>query len=310
MATQSPSSQPAHPAPFIHHPTPPFTHKTTLILLHGTSQTGPELASTLLSFPIPSLSTTTPHVTQNKHQAHSLPSLLPNTKFLFPTGALKPTTVFNGKQTHAWFDIHAFSDRTLGESDQVPGLRESVVYLSDLVKREVEELVKEGYEREEAGKRVVIAGFSAGCAVGVILGLSGEAERVLGERGIGGFVGMSGWLPFRRQIQGVLERVEGGYGEERKRAVVGYLRGLLELDEGREGKEGVVFRDRLEKQMLLCHGEKDQKAKYQWGGEMKDVLVSSGINVSFKSYSDLEHWFNEDEMRDVVGFLESRWRDL
>jgi dipeptidyl aminopeptidase/acylaminoacyl peptidase len=61
---------------------------------------------------------------------------------------------------------------------------------------------------------------------------------------------------------------------------------------------------------LLYHGEKDVKVKNQWGVEMRDALTSMGMNVDFNSYPDLEHWFNDIEMRDVVTFLKSRWEGL
>jgi dipeptidyl aminopeptidase/acylaminoacyl peptidase len=61
--------------------------------------------------------------------------------------------------------------------------------------------------------------------------------------------------------------------------------------------------------MMLCHGEEDQKVKLEWGCEMRDLMLELGMDVSFKSYPGLEHWYNEDEMRDIVQFLREIWGD-
>jgi predicted esterase len=209
---------------------------------------------------------------------------------LFPTGSPKSTTVFNGKTTNAWFDIHSFSDRTIGEEDQIEGLKDSVRYLKGLIEEEVGAL---GGGRE----RVVVWGFSQGGAVVGILSLSGVLER--GR--VGGLVGMSGWLPFRRQIQDV---VLGSEGEGGKRdTAVKFVRELLSLEEPEVGGGG------LKTPMLLCHGEEDQKVKLEWGVEMRDLMKELGMDVSFTSYPGLAHWYNGGEMRDIVLFLRGIWEE-
>ncbi|PMD12456.1 alpha/beta-hydrolase, partial [Hyaloscypha hepaticicola] len=189
---------------------------------------------------------------------------LPNTKFVFPTGAPKKTTVFGGSETNSWFDIHTFADRTVGEDDQIPGLSESIAYLRSLVEEEVDILVQGGVERGEARKRIVVAGFSSGAALTVLGMLSGEWE--IGGA-IGGYVGMSGWLPFRLNIERVLDAAE----------------------------------DRSK--ILLCHGEMDVKMRYEWGVQMRDTLEQIGFDFHFKSYPELDHWVCGEEMVDVVEFL-------
>lgn len=97
------ATPPERPPLFI---LPPLsnTHHTTLILLHGTSQTGPTFAEQLLSFPIP---------INGEEETKTLQELLPDTKFVSPTGSRKYVTVLEG-EGHAWFDFESFEDRTLG----------------------------------------------------------------------------------------------------------------------------------------------------------------------------------------------------
>ncbi|KAE9366517.1 alpha/beta-hydrolase [Stipitochalara longipes BDJ] len=272
-----------HPPPFIH--LPEKTHKTTLIFLHGTSQTGPEIAEILLYFPIP----TSPEITK------ILPDLLPDTKFVFPTGSPKATTVLGGKTTNSWFDIHTFSDRTVGEDAGISDLAESITYLSLLIEGEVDELVKLGVEREEARRRVVVGGFSSGAALAVLGSLSGVWE------GTGSVVGLSGWLPFRRQIEEVVEQNRELGVEEREGTVEVYVRGLLGLDE--EQHVTTVRRGKV----LLCHGAMDVKMKHDWGLEMRKTLQGIGMQVEWKSHPELEHWLCGEEMLDVIKFLEGIW---
>jgi predicted esterase len=111
---------------------------------------------------------------------------------------------------------------------------------------------------------------------------------------VGGLVGMSGWLPFRRQI----EEAAGGKMEVARR----FVRELLSLEEVEVGVGG-----ELKTPMMLCHGEEDKKVKLEWGIEMRDLMLDLGMDVSFKSYPGLEHWYSGDEMRDIVLFLRGIW---
>lgn len=119
---------------------------------------------------------------------------------VFPTGSLKPTTVFGGLETHAWFDVHDFSDRTVGEEDQIIGMKESISYLKGLINDEIELL-----QKDRSGGHVIIGGFSQGSAMAVIGMLSGEFEDGVLGVSVGGLVGFSGWLPFRGQVDDVMK---------------------------------------------------------------------------------------------------------
>ena len=300
-----------HPPPFVHVPSPSHTHTSTLIFLHGTSQTGPELASIFLSFPVPS----SPKSTTSPTPTKTLPELLPNTKFVFPTGAPKKTTVFGGSETNSWFDIHTFADRTVGEDDQIPGLSQSIAYLRSLVEEEVDILVQGELSRREARKRIVVAGFSSGAALTALGMLSGEWE-VGGV--IGGYVVMSGWLPFRIKIERVLGAEKAGERMSSARSLVRHILGFDELEKQQEGAPVGLEPERLgsglegpeegRTKILLTHGEIDVILRYEWGVQMRDTLEQIGFDVQFKSYPELNHWVCGEEMADVIEFLEEIWK--
>jgi len=312
-----------YPEPFIIPPTAP--HKQTLILLHGTSQTGPTFAESFM-LPFSSQKPNNSSPTNGSDHIHevqktTLAEYFPCCKFVFPTGARRKTTVFGGKETNAWFDVTDFGDRTKGEMEMREGMRESSIYLSQLIKSEIRALY-EGRAMEEAQKndvetgghemkgRVMLAGFSQGCAMGMMLLLGGELERLGVLGGFGGFVGLSGWLGFRRQINETISdspSISEAVGDlvAKRKVTSAYLRKLLELDP--PGEVWNLSTKGLNKPIFLGHGESDLKMKFEWGGQMRDTLVNLGMNVNFHSYEGLAHWWNDNEMSDVVKFLEKNW---
>ncbi|KAI9052823.1 hypothetical protein LZ554_003096 [Drepanopeziza brunnea f. sp. 'monogermtubi'] len=240
----------------------------------------------------------------------TLPVYFPHCRFVFPTGAPRETTVFGGKKTNAWFDIADFSDRTKGEVEMIKGMRDSTLYLSRLIKDEIE-LLYDGEERRTKGK-VMLLGFSQGSAMGMMLLLGGELQRMGVSHGFGGFVGLSGWLPFRRQIQDAIldgfpktSTAEDSGATHGESAMI-FVRKLLGLDLA--GQEWRPTPKAFDVPILLAHGELDRKVRLEWGTQLRDVLQTLGNNVSLKTYHELAHWWSEDEMRDVAEFLDKRWQ--
>ena len=290
-----------YPEPHIILPNPSHPHTNTLVLLHGTSTSGPELAASLLStnFMGPS------------SQSLTIPQFFPTCKFIFPTGSLNPTTVFNGRHTHAWFDVHSFTDRKIGEDSLAfrRGLRASLRYLAALIKAEIEVL-----RSQENGGKVMLGGFSQGAATVIILLLSGELERVGVGSEFGGVVGMSGWLPLRSQIDEVIKDILSSAGEEvrqkRKRARE-LVRRYLELDDYGEGNELAMKRETddvwIQSPIFLGHGKADEKVRTEWGLQMLSVLGELGFDVQWKAYDGLSHWWNAEEITNIAKFLETMW---
>jgi predicted esterase len=204
----------------------------------------------------------------------------------------------------------------LNEESQIEGLGESAKFLGRLVEGEVEMLLQAGDDagkagklggeeekrvmREDARKRIVVGGFSQGAAMGVIALLSGMLGGHEGGR-IGGFVGLSGWCPFRKQILDAVAKTDTQEHPEARKFIsaMQYLRNLLGLKEISEGDTVGV----QPTPVFVGHGERDMKMKVQWGRDMGEVLEEMVFHVIFKEYEGLEHWWNLKEMEDLVGFL-------
>ena len=98
-------------------------------------------------------------------------------RFLFPFAPVIPVTINGGMAMPAWYDI--LSADLVRREDEV-GLRQS--------RLQVEELVASEKARGMAANRIVLAGFSQGCAMALMVGLRHPEA-------LAGIVGMSGYLP-------------------------------------------------------------------------------------------------------------------
>ena len=99
-------------------------------------------------------------------------------RFVFPHAPTRPVTINGGYVMRAWYDILGLDAGALREDER--GLRESQGLVEALVEREK--------ERGIAASRIVLAGFSQGCAMTLMTGLR-HRER------LAGLVGLSGYLP-------------------------------------------------------------------------------------------------------------------
>ncbi|KQV47182.1 carboxylesterase [Pelomonas sp. Root1217] len=98
-------------------------------------------------------------------------------RFVFPHAPERPVTINGGYRMRAWYDILGAD---LVKREDEPGLRESVCQISELIDGE--------RARGVAAERIVVMGFSQGCAMALMTALR-YPER------LGGAVGLSGYLP-------------------------------------------------------------------------------------------------------------------
>lgn len=104
-------------------------------------------------------------------------------RFVFPHAPIRPVTINGGYAMRAWYDILGTE---MQQREDEAGLRQSRTAIEELLAREK--------NRGVAASRIVIAGFSQGCAMALLTGLRHE-ER------LAGIVGMSGYLPLQAQSE-------------------------------------------------------------------------------------------------------------
>ena len=98
-------------------------------------------------------------------------------RFVFPHAPVRPVTINGGMAMRAWYDILGTD---IARREDEAGLRESLVEVQALIERE--------RARGIDASRIVLMGFSQGCAMTLLSGLRH------GER-LAGLVGLSGYLP-------------------------------------------------------------------------------------------------------------------
>jgi len=98
-------------------------------------------------------------------------------RYLFPNAPVMPVTINGGYEMPAWYDILAAD---LVRREDEAGLRKSQASIEALLEREK--------ARGIPASRIVVAGFSQGSAMALMVGLR-HAEA------LAGIVGMSGYLP-------------------------------------------------------------------------------------------------------------------
>ncbi|KAM0323032.1 hypothetical protein ACHAQA_009131 [Verticillium albo-atrum] len=282
----SPSQQPPRPPPFVVEPTSAHTH--SVIFLHGLGSNGEKFGRELLD-------------TGRTSSGLTLPQLLPGARFIFPTSRRRRSTAFGRSMLTQWFDIACLHDPAHRKELQLQGLAESA--------REVLELLEQEQELGQiARENIILGGLSQGCATSL------SSLLCLNYR-IGGFIGMSGYLPFQKDIREAVdgasndddnpfsdeEDVPAPSGPTVKAAV--FERDLLDLP---PADHPSLDNTAYSTPIFLGHGSADPKVPVSLGEDMAGTMKAAGYNVRWKSYQDLGHWYKiPDEIDDIVKFLRS-----
>ncbi len=101
----------------------------------------------------------------------------PGVRFIFPHAPVQPVTINNGMMMRAWYDIKL---PNLAMREDEGGIRQSEQAIRKLIQRE--------NQRGIPTNRIVLAGFSQGCAMALHTSLRLEDK-------LAGVVGLSGYLP-------------------------------------------------------------------------------------------------------------------
>ncbi|KAI1944819.1 hypothetical protein LOZ53_004346 [Ophidiomyces ophidiicola] len=288
-----PFQRKAYPTPLT---IPPLTHHThTLILLHGRGSNAERFGLELL-------------------QSTSLPAQLPSVRFIFPTASKRKATVLKKMPINQWFDNYSLEDPNERPDLQVTGLCETAAYLRALIEKEAEILGPRGYNR------IILGGLSQGCAASVIT-LIGGGLGPEGNEELGGFIGMSGWLPFEKQLRDLTQPAgddeddaspfgqdtcdEGEEGHQAFHAL-NHIRDILDLPElAPEELSPGQPPGYLAIPAFIGHGFLDPKVSVRLGEGLATFMSKAlQMDVTWKPYEELGHWYSvPDEIDDIVQFL-------
>ncbi len=123
-------------------------------------------------------------------------------RFVFPHAPVIPVTINNGYRMRAWYDILGME---LQRKEDEPGLRSSLALVEELLEREK--------SRGIPANRIVLMGFSQGCAMSLLTGLR-HKERLAGLVGLSGYLPLANTTVAERTDANTLTPVFLAHGEE------------------------------------------------------------------------------------------------
>lgn len=157
-----------------------------------------------------------------------------------------------------WFDMTSVENPQADPKVQEQGIRESTQQVLDVIKAEAE--LVGGYDN------LIVAGLSQGCAIGLYTLLHSET-------GVGGFIGLSGWVPLADKVDEFMRQP------------------------GRDN-------DVRETPVMLQHCQDDRVLPKKNGEDMAEQLLRLGMDVSWECFKHGGHWLNEPEGVDsIVRFI-------
>ncbi len=295
-----------YPPPYIIEPTSPHTH--TAILLHGLGSNGRAFGSFFLTSTV---------LSNDKDSPYSRPLnvLYPSMKWVFPSASLRRSNLFKGIKLFSWFDMFSIQDPSYREDMQTEGLIQSSQNLRYLIFEEVQTLKGAMGGGEGAEKRVVLGGLSQGCAISLTTLLSLDVS-------LGGWVGMSGFMPMRGIFEDVLNadaqdddnRTALQYDAEQQdsgaeasidtqsidpavQALNAFRQDVLSLPllDSRSGASV------LKTSAFYAHGDDDERVPCKLGDELVKTLKGLHVSVRHQIYQGLGHWIQApEEIYDMI----------
>ena len=140
-------------------------------------------------------------------------------RWLLPRAPVRPVTVNNGHRMRAWYDIFEFGSQARSTREDEAGLRETFAAVHALIDREL--------ARGVPARRIVLAGFSQGCAIALGAGLR-YRERLAGLAGMSGYLPLASSTAAERSDANALTPLFLAHG--RRDAVVSLERGSASRD--------------------------------------------------------------------------------
>ena len=269
-------------APFIISSISPHTH--TLILLHDRGGSGQEFGLDLLG--------------ATDSSGRLLQTRFPGTKLIFPNANHQCVTSLGGPRMPQWFDNFSTKNPSEREALQCKGLRESSHLIHDLVNDESIPL-----------ENIFLGGFSQGSAMALYALLTYRPEAREGH--LGGLVGMSGWLPLQKSLDGLIMSYD-------------YAKQNNDNDFEKNFDVNVQVSTLLRNQIGLppthapppkyknipihfCHGDADAEVTVSLAQEAANRLRKLGFSVILHTFNDLAHaWRSGDEVDDIAAFLSAQ----
>jgi len=322
-------------------------HKHTIIMLHGRGDTARSFAAFLFMMPLHTeylaslaitLDTNAPgslgmtaagsdrpntktesEVRAAKDESQGLRVAFPHARFVFPSAPERSVATLKGSTRPQWFDVWSLQ-RPMEQVDiQVDGIRETTMYLHDLIRNEAQLLDQRGGSRAMA-----LGGLSQGCASSLIAAIMYEEQ---GERQgrLGAVFGMCGWLPLGDIIMGTTMEAtdevatlfatnteEDGIAQIQTASVANpelllkarsRLHSFLRIPTQIMHEPNEAAIDFQATPVFLGHGRMDRQIPIQLGEAAASCMEQMGARVAWHEYKTLGHWYSPEMLTDLAKFL-------
>lgn len=250
----------------------------------------------------------------------SLAEIFPSIRFVFPTAKLRHSArrdfqfsnssfaqALKGEEIISqWFDVWDIQEPEKREELMIPGLQESIEQIVDLIMEEAKLVPLE---------RIILGGISQGCATALYMLLYSGLQ-------IGGFIGISSWLPFEQRIDAV--RVKSSKDDdgisrhiqqilkmprERAESLQSRIRALAGKPAHGTGTDeqdtGLMSAQLASKPIVfLSHSRDDETVPFSMGQTLHEKMQEMGFHVVWREYRDGGHWIHSERgVDDVAAFL-------
>ncbi|KAI9252739.1 Phospholipase/carboxylesterase/thioesterase [Helicostylum pulchrum] len=116
--------------------------------------------------------------------AEELSTLFPYVKWILPNAPVRSVSLNGGYPMPAWFDISGL-DKSSFKNEDEQGMLNSLASVNRIIRDEVDNGIP--------ANRIIVGGFSQGCVVSLLTGLTSEYK-------LGGIIGCSGWLGMSKKF--------------------------------------------------------------------------------------------------------------
>ncbi|RAO72360.1 uncharacterized protein BHQ10_008372 [Talaromyces amestolkiae] len=267
-------------------------HTNTAILLHGRGSNGREFAEDFLS--------------SQTVDGKSLASHLPGWRWVFPTSRSRWSTRFE-EEICSWFDAYSLTDINERSDLQIPGLRESMVDILEVIEKEIELL-------DGKAGRLYIGGISQGMATALWILLCCTALN-RHQESIGGFLGFCGWLPFANRLESLDKQLHGHHSLARgltsgeiQKLLVEMFPNIKDLQSTPPATRENQFR--ISTPIFLSHGTDDIWVPVELGRQAAGIFKNLANHVEWSEFTGAEedgHWIKEPEGFDqIIKFIQKQ----
>ncbi|KAH8702000.1 Alpha/Beta hydrolase protein [Talaromyces proteolyticus] len=286
---QKPKNRKPYPDPLTIEPLS-TQHTHTFIILHGRGSNAERFGHELLA-------------------SANLAARLPTVKFVFPTASKRRSTILKKTPINQWFDNYSLDDPNERTDLQVDGLRETGEFLRRLIDKEAHVFDSTG---GTGYQKIILGGLSQGCTASIFALLGGHFGES-GNESLAAFFGMSGWLPFEKQLNNMFYTVameaknegEDSNDDDESDLLTGYMQ-QLDMEPSEEGESSDEYEEEDEEERTLYDDtDNDDKTDVALRGVESDhTTFTTEDQVSFFPFQSI---FQEDtpssDIMDTINYI-------